>query len=222
MTPEFSFCITTKNDAKVLRRSLDSFLPQVPEGSEVVVIDGGSTDGSYQILQEYAAAGKLTLYQERCKMSRGWQLAFEKSTGRLAVFQIDTDNVLLPKLREYLELYKAKYEGKILVTRPVPVMVAPRWAVQKIGGWKDLWAAEDYDFYQRARAAGLLVELKDYPMVDHYVRRPYPRGWKGLVRRWRLFWAYEQKSIPVVLSWKSWPLWTLVHLTFKVSRAKKI
>src|SRR5688572_20142525 len=49
-----SICITTFNRSKFIGATLESILTQTPECCEVVVLDGGSTDGTKQIISEYA------------------------------------------------------------------------------------------------------------------------------------------------------------------------
>jgi abequosyltransferase len=50
-----SFCIPTFNFAPFIRATLDSILAQADERVQIVVVDGGSTDGTQEILSSYAA-----------------------------------------------------------------------------------------------------------------------------------------------------------------------
>lgn len=50
---DISVCIATYNSAKTLRVCLDSILQQSVKPREVLVCDGGSTDGTLKILEEY-------------------------------------------------------------------------------------------------------------------------------------------------------------------------
>lgn len=52
---ELSICIATFNRAKYIGETLDSLLPQLCDGVELVVLDGGSTDGTEDIVGAYAA-----------------------------------------------------------------------------------------------------------------------------------------------------------------------
>ena len=50
-----SFCIPTLNRAEVLRSSLDSITRQIGEAVEIVIVDGGSTDNTLAVIEEFRA-----------------------------------------------------------------------------------------------------------------------------------------------------------------------
>ena len=86
------------NHAPFLREALDSILAQTYPALEVLLVDNGSTDGSPEILREYAAANpawQLTLYTQNLGLCAGFNQAYRQSRG---AFLIDfaTDDVLLP------------------------------------------------------------------------------------------------------------------------------
>jgi glycosyltransferase involved in cell wall biosynthesis len=49
------------NNASTIKSALDSVVAQTYKNIEYVVIDGGSTDGTYEILKEYYSAGKINI-----------------------------------------------------------------------------------------------------------------------------------------------------------------
>ena len=57
MTPEppilFSVVTPSRNQARFLRRNIESVLEQAVPGVEHIVMDGASTDGSVEILRAY-------------------------------------------------------------------------------------------------------------------------------------------------------------------------
>ena len=62
MIPRLSICIPIYNCADYIGQALDSILPQAKDGVEVVVFDGGSTDGTESLLSEYAANWRNLTY----------------------------------------------------------------------------------------------------------------------------------------------------------------
>jgi abequosyltransferase len=55
--PFLSFCIPVYNCGNFLPAALDSILDQLSQGMEVVVYDGGSTDGTPELMRSYAGRG---------------------------------------------------------------------------------------------------------------------------------------------------------------------
>jgi abequosyltransferase len=58
-----SVCIPVYNCAEYLPAALDSILDQITDGMEVVVFDGGSTDGTQQLMQRYASFSRLRYHR---------------------------------------------------------------------------------------------------------------------------------------------------------------
>lgn len=212
---EFSICITTLNDAKTVRDSLDSILSQLPEESEVVVVDAGSTDGQLPILERYAAEGRIRLaIHKGCTRGRGRQIALQLAKGDNIISGLDTDDRILPgSLQKLVERY-VKGEG-LPIMKAGTVYIGKRGAVESIG-WKDLYAGEDADFEARAREKGLL-EPVDMTLQDSKVMRTYKR-FERFRHHVRLFWAYAGIGITPVTSWKSRWLWVLIKTLRKLSR----
>lgn len=53
VAPRLSICIPTYNFGAFIGETLASIVPQLVEGVEVVVLDGGSTDGTAQVVQSF-------------------------------------------------------------------------------------------------------------------------------------------------------------------------
>ncbi|MDO7847690.1 glycosyltransferase [Hymenobacter sp. M29] len=86
------------NHAPFLREALDSVLAQTYPHLDVWLVDDASTDGSPEILREYAArhsAWHLLLLPENVGNCRAFNQAFRRSRGAF-VIDFATDDVLLP------------------------------------------------------------------------------------------------------------------------------
>lgn len=53
MSPPLSFVIPTRNHGRFIRRCIDGCLAQAIDGAEIIVRDGGSEDGTQEILRSY-------------------------------------------------------------------------------------------------------------------------------------------------------------------------
>ncbi len=95
MNPLVSIVITNYNYAQFLPESIESALSQRYHPLEVLVIDDGSTDHSRQILEQYAATGKVrVIYQENQGQALAFQRGVAEANGEYLVF-LDADDILL-------------------------------------------------------------------------------------------------------------------------------
>ncbi|MHC4739100.1 MAG: glycosyltransferase family 2 protein [Planctomycetota bacterium] len=51
--PDISFCIPTYNFAKFLPATLDSIIEQADENIEIVIVDGGATDETDEVIHSH-------------------------------------------------------------------------------------------------------------------------------------------------------------------------
>ncbi|MEM3504546.1 MAG: glycosyltransferase family 2 protein [Nitrososphaeria archaeon] len=204
MAPVYSICITNYNTIDTIKESLESILDQIDERFEVIVVDNYSTDGSREILENYARQGKIKLILEKCTRGRGRQIAFENSHGDYIISGLDMDDVFYPVLKEILKIYHSKYEGCLGLIKG---QISPRWVAEAIG-WKDLQSREDMDYIRRASRLVPVVEL--YPM-DKFVKIGKNHWRKNLINRARerfvkYLCMYELKENPweVEIKYNPW------------------
>lgn len=77
-----SVICTVLNEAQAIGRLLDSLAAQSQPPDEVVVVDGGSTDGTQAVVMSGASRLPLKLQEARgANISRGRNLAIQRSTG---------------------------------------------------------------------------------------------------------------------------------------------
>ncbi len=80
-----SFIATVFNEEKNIKSFLDSLLNQIKKPDEIIIVDGGSNDKTYNILKNYSKKNKLVnVYQERgANIARGRNLAISKAKGEI-------------------------------------------------------------------------------------------------------------------------------------------
>ncbi len=100
-----SVCMATYNGARFIKEQVDSILPQLGANDELIVSDDGSTDGTLEILAEYAAAdGRVKVlhheknpkYSGHEKATANFENALRHSSGD-RIFLSDQDDVWLPE-----------------------------------------------------------------------------------------------------------------------------
>ena len=93
LTPAF-------NRASFITETVESVLNQTYGNIEYIVVDDGSTDGTFEIIQQYSTAGKLTLLTHENHSNRGQSaalnLGLEAAKGTYVTI-LDSDDVLHPE-----------------------------------------------------------------------------------------------------------------------------
>lgn len=81
---QVSLIVTVKNEARSLSHLLDSICAQTHLPDEIIIVDGGSTDGTWQILGEYAARLPLKrIAQPGANISQGRNRAIREAYGNI-------------------------------------------------------------------------------------------------------------------------------------------
>lgn len=97
MNVSLSIIVPIYNVADTLRRCLDSILAQAVDGSETLLIDDGSTDGSGAIAEAYAARHDTMhcFHKTNGGLSDARNYGMERARGKYITF-VDSDDELAP------------------------------------------------------------------------------------------------------------------------------
>ena len=107
--PKVSVIMPSLNVAPYIRECIDSVCAQTLREIEILCVDAGSTDGTWEILEETAARdGRITLIRSE-KKSYGYQvnLGMDRATGEY-IGIVETDDYIEPDM--YEKLYNAAKE----------------------------------------------------------------------------------------------------------------
>ena len=95
---KISIIIPVYNSQTTIGGTIDSLLRQTYENIEIICVDDGSTDGSYNILDDYHCAypdSVIILHQENAGVSEARNRGIEAASGDIIMF-VDADDVLVP------------------------------------------------------------------------------------------------------------------------------
>jgi len=140
-----SVIVTVLNEGPAIERLLESLAGQSYPPDEVVIVDGGSTDGTVAVLQAWAVAGRLHLKIVRrpgANISEGRNAAIAAATGEI-IASTDAGVWLEPGWLEALVT-------PFLDERGPPVAVVAGWFV-----------AEPHTAFEAAMGATVLPRLRE-------------------------------------------------------------
>lgn len=197
--PFFSVIITTYNRAALLPRALDSLLDQSERDWEAVIVDDGSTDDTWQVIQRYAEAHSQlrSVYHSNRGIPRSRNAGILASAGLFVTF-LDSDDSyrwdhLSARRQMFLEYPDVAFlhGGVEIIGDPyVPdknepsrlihlkdcviggTFVIRRETLLELGGFDVVDYADDALLYERAMRAGIAIARTDHPSYNYYRDTP--------------------------------------------------
>lgn len=178
--PKVSIIMPSLNVAAYIRECLESVVNQSLKELEILCVDAGSTDGTWEILKEYAQKDERIQLIQSDKKSYGYQmnLGLRMAQGEYIGF-VETDDFVLPEM--YDELYICaktwnadfvKSDFDVFTTSMDGERIYLRYSLKKYScvEYGQIFTAEDY--------------MQSQQSIDVYI-------WNGIYKRTFL----EQNSI---------------------------
>lgn len=92
---KISIVIATWNAGKILKNCVDSIIPQLTQECELIIIDGGSTDNTNDVIKSYGSIIAFTISEKDKGIYDAWNKGIKASKGEWICF-IGADDELYP------------------------------------------------------------------------------------------------------------------------------
>jgi glycosyltransferase involved in cell wall biosynthesis len=234
--PKISIVAATLNSARVLRENLESVLSQKYRNIETIVIDGGSTDGTLEILAEYGDRLSYWSSGPDRGISDAMNKGIQQATGDFVLFLHSDDRFASasslanavnaidderPAVWAFDVLFQTPSGFKRLTPRPFnwwtnfknPLphqgVLCPRGLFAELGKFDtELHVEMDYEFWLRAYRRGVTVKtIRGVLAVMGDTGVSSRRDWSSLQRRFQ-----EERAIHERYA-RNW-LWRVVYRTY--------
>jgi len=197
MNPLVSVVIPAYNAGKYIRETIDSIIGQTYKEIEVIIVDDGSTDSTYEICVEYSAKyPNVKLLNHKNRINKGVSIsrkyAVDHAQGDFIAF-CDSDDIMQPnKIESQLEAFR-RHKGAVLVHSGMSMFGPDREFCEKF---------EESMTYARGESRYNLLHS------DHWLTKNKILNSTVMVRSEyikRIDFAFKQ-----VFQYEDWALWILL------------
>ncbi|MCI8466436.1 MAG: glycosyltransferase [Lachnospiraceae bacterium] len=152
--PKISIIMPSLNVVSYIRECMESVICQTLEEIEVLCVDAGSTDGTWEVLEEYARKDRRIRLIKSSKKSYGYQMnrGIEEASGEY-IGIVETDDFILPEMYERLYLCAKENDAEVVksdfdvfTTLEDGERIFLRYSLKKYSciTYNTLYKAEDY------------------------------------------------------------------------------
>lgn len=119
--PKISIVTPSYNQMQFLEETIRSVLLQGYPNLEYIIIDGGSTDGSIEIIKKYEPWLSYWVSEKDCGQSHAINKGFQRATGDIVAW-INSDDVYLPGAFEYAVRFLQSHPDAGFIHGPVNII----------------------------------------------------------------------------------------------------
>ncbi|WP_338791937.1 glycosyltransferase family 2 protein [Bernardetia sp. MNP-M8] len=177
------------NQAAYLEKTIQSIISQGYDNLEYILIDGGSNDGSLEIIKKYDAHFSFWISEKDEGQSHAINKGFEKATGDIITW-INSDDQLMPNaLHTIAAEFEKDINKEIFVVHGKTILFGENMLDKEFG-------ASSTDFLERS-LAGL-----PFPQPSSFFRKELIEKYGNLKKEFHFGMDYEF-FVPVFLNEKS-------------------
>lgn len=219
--PRYSIAVCSYNMVETVERSLRSMLDQVGDDFGMVVVDGGSTDGTVEVLRRLEGQDDrvrvvaLDTDPDR-RLGADRQRSIEECDGEYVLTQLDVDDVYEPVIEDFVRIYhdlEPGVDGDFLLSG-TGINMAPKSLYLEVP-YRNLASSEDRDLWRRLFAADAVLWL------DHAQVRERVGYEKSLLDHLRRDWSGKVADAQVGLDFWSCVVWSIAHPRYYVLEERR-
>ena len=106
---KISIVILSYNQVNFLEETINSVINQKYDNTEYVIVDGGSTDGSRELILKYKDKLKIIFQEKNTGPADALNIGFKKATGQICGYINSDDFILKDSLMILIVILQHKY-----------------------------------------------------------------------------------------------------------------
>lgn len=182
--PIYSICMINLNMASTISKAIRSVATQLDENFEIVVVDGGSSDGSVEkILALQNEFPIIRLHElprdRRRRIGADRNTSVELARGKYVLLNIDCDDHYAPHLKDWIYCFHLieKHVGEDVLVSGEHINMIKKSLFCELGGYKNI-RFEDRDFWMRCASLDRWICWKHKNFVTRMERTAKQRLFK--------------------------------------------
>ena len=188
--PLYSICMINLNMVGTIKQAVTSVARQLNDNFEIIIVDGGSTDGSIEIIEDLIEEFPIIRLHKLSRDSRRLigadrNTSVDLARGKYVLLNIDCDDIYGSFILDWVYAFHLieKKIGKDILVSGMHINMLKKELFKSLGGYKNI-RFEDRDLWMRCATLGIWVFWKHVDFVTRMGRSPSQRAYKLLLENY--------------------------------------
>ena len=166
-----SFLVTTKNRASRLEKTLETLSETISQQDEVVVVDGGSSDRSVEVIQRFSAAIGVWVSEPDENATHAFNKAILLARGRYLIPYADDDEIRMESVEQAVGIFESNADLDVLLCGGTKVTSTTSYPVWLPAGTA-YGSSVRHPWYHGAPGVGLMIRSSSLAKIGLFEPRP--------------------------------------------------